>query len=118
MGVRLVVHNYLYDEMDYTGTHNHDEMIHRDWVDQHPIYAISGLQEVLNTIEKNIIAINNLIVREDSLLKQYADDKDAIINKRIDNLEHSIVSNRCDDVITVSGFLNQLLYYRIRFILL
>ena len=86
MGVRLVVHNYLYDEMDYTGTHNHDEMIHRDWVDQHPIYAISGLQEVLNTIEKNIIAINNLIVREDSLLKQYADDKDAIINKRIDNL--------------------------------
>ena len=86
MGVRLVVHNYLYDEMDYTGTHNHDEMIHRDWVDQHPIYAISGLQEVLNTIEKNIIAINNLIVKEDSLLKQYADDKDAIINKRIDNL--------------------------------
>jgi hypothetical protein len=51
MGVRLVVHNFEVDEMDYTGTHNHDDLLHRDWVDQHPIYAITGLQEVLNTIE-------------------------------------------------------------------
>lgn len=61
MGVRLVIHNFEVDEMDYTGTHNHDDLLHRDWVDQHPIYAITGLQEVLNTIETNLINITNLI---------------------------------------------------------
>ena len=61
MGVRLVIHNFEVDEMDYTGTHNHDDLLHRDWVDQHPIYAITGLQEVLNTIEINLINIANLI---------------------------------------------------------
>ena len=94
MGVRLVIHNFEVDEMDYTGTHNHDDLLHRDWVDQHPIYAITGLQEVLNTIEVNLINITNLInendiaVRND--LKQYTDTKVTVlgntINARIDDL--------------------------------
>lgn len=65
MGVRLVVHNFELDSMDYTGTHNHDEMLHRDWVDQHPIYAITGLQEVLNTIESNLVSITNLLLEKE-----------------------------------------------------
>ena len=94
MGVRLVVHNFEVDEMDYTGTHNHDDLLHRDWVDQHPIYAITGLQEVLNTIEINLINITNLINENDIAVrndfKQYTDTKvttlsDAV-NARIDDL--------------------------------
>lgn len=94
MGVRLVIHNFEVDEMDYTGTHNHDDLLHRDWVDQHPIYAITGLQEVLNTIEINLINITNLINSNDiavrSDLKQYTDNKiidlKDVINTRIDDL--------------------------------
>jgi hypothetical protein len=93
MGVRLVIHNFEVDEMDYTGTHNHDDLLHRDWVDQHPIYAITGLQEVLNTIEINLINITNLINSNDiavrSDLKQYTDNKIIdlrdVINTRIDD---------------------------------
>lgn len=87
MGVRLVIHNFEVDEMDYTGTHNHDDLLHRDWVDQHPIYAITGLQEVLNTIEINLINITSLInsndiaVRAD--MKQYTDN-------RVNNLSNTI----------------------------
>jgi hypothetical protein len=94
MGVRLVVHNFIIDEMDYTGTHNHDDLLHRDWVDQHPIYAITGLQEVLNTIEINLINItnfineNNIVIRND--FKQYTDTKvttlSDTINSRINDL--------------------------------
>lgn len=94
MGVRLVVHNFFIDEMDYTGTHNHDDLLHRDWIDQHPIYAITGLQEVLNTIESNIVNVLNLIqdndlsVRHD--LKAYTDTQVSSlrtqVNTRIDEL--------------------------------
>jgi hypothetical protein len=94
MGVRLVVHNFEVDEMDYTGTHNHDDLLHRDWVDQHPIYAITGLQEVLNTIEINLINITNLINENDIAVrndfKQYTDTKvttlSDTVNARIDDL--------------------------------
>lgn len=89
MGVRLVIHNFETDGMDdFTGTHNHDDLLHRDWVDQHPIYAITGLQEVLNTIEDNIISITNLIqdnnlnVRND--LKTYTDTEISNLHTQID----------------------------------
>lgn len=90
MGVRLVIHNFEVDEMDYTGTHNHDDLLHRDWVDQHPIYAITGLQEVLNTIEINLINIANLINSNDiavrSDLKQYTDNKIIDLKDDLDDL--------------------------------
>ena len=75
MGVRLVIHNFAYDIMDYTGTHNHEAMLHRDWRDQHPIYAITGLQEVLNTIESNLVSIINTITQTEAQVKQYSDTK-------------------------------------------
>ena len=95
MGVRLVVHNFIYDEMDYTGTHNHEEMLHRDWVDQHPIYAITGLQEVLNTIEENLINITNTLLQKEqdltNYLTEYTDTSvnglSITLNNKIDNLD-------------------------------
>lgn len=91
MGVRLVVHNFKYQETDYTGTHNHEAMVHRDWLDQHPIYAITGLQEILNTIEKNLMTINRIIVTKETEIKQYSDNNDKKIrddlNARIDSLK-------------------------------
>ena len=91
MGVRLVVHSAKHGGKGYSaGTHNHDELIHRDWVDQHPIYAITGLQEVLNTIESNIVIALKLINEKETELKDYTDTKiqeeSDIINQRIDEL--------------------------------
>ena len=95
MGVRLVIHNFEIDELDYTGTHNHDDLLHRDWVDQHPIYAITGLQEILNTIEANIVNVIKLIQTNDENIHQelnnYATnervtDIDTQINARINEL--------------------------------
>ena len=47
MGVRLV----KYGVNNGTGTYNHDEMENRDLPDQHPISAITGLDDRLNDIE-------------------------------------------------------------------
>lgn len=85
MGVRLVVHNYKIKETDYTGTHNHEEMIHRDWVNQHPIYAITGLQEVLNTIEGNIVNLDTAIIQGDKDTKKYFDDNYDILKTDIND---------------------------------
>ena len=101
MGVRLVVHNFIVDEMDYTGTHNHDDLLHRDLADQHPIYAITGLQEVLNTIETNILNISTTILEKEAACNQYTDSRisslSTTINSRIDGL------NILNDVIDTYG---------------
>jgi hypothetical protein len=106
MGVRLVVHNFLIDEMDFTGTHNHDETIHRDWVDQHPIYAISGLQEILNTIETSIINISNLIREKDIDLNNKIDTNKVLSENYTDSkvlAESLIINNRIDELNTVDN---------------
>lgn len=46
MGVRLV----KYGVINGTGTYNHDELINRDLPDQHPISAITGLEDRLEQI--------------------------------------------------------------------
>ena len=91
MGVRLVVKSAAsMGNRVGTGTHNHDELIHRDWVDQHPIYAITGLQEVLNTIENNIVIALTLLQEKEQELKEYTDThiqtESDTINQRIDEL--------------------------------
>ena len=40
MGVRLVIHNAFSNEKDYTGTHNHDELVHRDLVDLRGLFDV------------------------------------------------------------------------------
>lgn len=64
MGVRLVRYKRFGstngDELDYR---DHDELINRDLMNQHPIYAITGLQEVLNMLEDSIEDTNDWVRR-------------------------------------------------------
>ena len=100
MGVRLVNHSFRYGNGDGTGTHNHDELLHRDWVDQHPIYAITGLQEVLNTIENNITLTIDTLAQKEIELKEYTDthiqQESDIINQKIDDTDAKIVEEYID----------------------
>lgn len=66
MGVRLVKYNRA--NSDGTGGqifNDHDELSNRDLKNQHPIYAITGLQEVLNILEDNITETNKLLIEKD-----------------------------------------------------
>ena len=38
-----------------TATRNHDELFHRDYPDQHPISAITGLEEALLNADKTFV---------------------------------------------------------------
>lgn len=97
MGVRLVVNNYITRYVDEhggisgEGTLYHDELLHLEDRDQHPIYAISGLQEVLNTIELHIATINQQLIDLNTNLRHYTDTEitkeSNIINSRIDGLK-------------------------------
>ncbi len=74
MGVRLVRYNR--GATPGTGSSNiasdHDELINRDLMNQHPIYAITGLQEVLNLLEDTDYELSKM-------LTSYTED----INKKI-----------------------------------
>ena len=63
MGVRLVKYNRLNPSGVPGGDSNsdHNELFNRDLPDQHPIHAITGLQDILDTLEDNIIDINTKI---------------------------------------------------------
>lgn len=50
MGVRLI----KYGVEKNSGTLNHNELMNRDLVDQHPIEAITGLQEALNGLQEGL----------------------------------------------------------------
>lgn len=43
------------DLMLETATNAHDELVHRDYPDQHPISAITGLEEALNQQDKSYV---------------------------------------------------------------
>lgn len=76
MGVRLVKYSKTFSESNSGDANNdHSEMSNRDLQNQHPIYAITGLQEVLNTLEDSIDDTNKLLLQ-----------KDKTTNERIDNI--------------------------------
>ena len=75
MGVRLVKYNRTAEGNENSYYNDHDYLVNRDLANQHPIYAISGLQEVLNVLEDNIKETNKLLL-----------EKDKATNIRIDNL--------------------------------
>lgn len=69
MGVRLV----KYGVINGAGTYNHDELTNRDLPDQHPISAITGLEDRLKQIDidiKDASGIGN-IVNTSSLTLEY-----------------------------------------------
>lgn len=56
MGVRLV----KYGTINGTGTYNHDELLNRDLPDQHPISAITGLEDRLEQIYIDIKNVSGI----------------------------------------------------------
>ncbi len=67
MGVRLV----KYGVSNNTGTYNHNELLNRDLPDQHPISAITGLEDRLNeaTGIENTINTKSLTLKYDKTTK-------------------------------------------------
>lgn len=78
MGVRLIKFDRYGNTNNYS--YDHDDLINRDMMNQHPIYAIIGLQEVLNILEDSIHDINQYLI----------DHTTDNIEKNIDDIEDSI----------------------------
>lgn len=79
MGVRLV----KYGLVNGTGTYNHDELLNRDLPDQHPISAITGLEDRL----KNASSIENIVNTASLTLEYDKDTKTLTGNVNIFNSE-------------------------------
>ena len=71
MGVRLV--RYTRYNNEFTSFNDHDELVNRDLMNQHPIYAITGLQEVLNILEDSIYDTNALMLQKETVINQKID---------------------------------------------
>lgn len=88
MGVRLVRYK-MFGSPNGESYNDHNELINRDMMNQHPIYAITGLQEVLNIIEDNIratnIRINNVLQQIDDIYDQLQEIRDIIANLNVIN---------------------------------
>ena len=95
MGVRLIKYNRnTTNTQDGVIFNDHDELYNRDLKNQHPIYAITGLQEVLNVLEDNITETNRLLIEKDKATNARIDaillDIEAI-QKDIENI-YDIIS--------------------------
>lgn len=86
MGVRLVQYNRNNNNGDGSLNRDHDELINRDLLNQHPIYAITGLQEILNILEDSIQETNTRLTQE---VERINSDIESI-NKEIDNIINMI----------------------------
>lgn len=78
MGVRLMKFDRYGNNNNYS--YDHNDLINRDMMNQHPIYAIVGLQEVLNMLEDSIKDINQYLI----------DHTTAKIEQDIESIEESI----------------------------
>lgn len=90
MGVRLIQYNRNNGYGDGSINKDHAELINRDLLNQHPIYAITGLQEVLNLLED---AIEETNTRLQNIIDK--DIKDT--NDRIDAINNLNVINNVED---------------------
>ena len=86
MGVRLVQYNRNNNNGDGSLNGDHDELINRDLLNQHPIYAITGLQEVLNILEDSIQETNTRINQK---VERINSDIESI-NKNIESINKEI----------------------------
>jgi len=98
MGVRLVRHNRANTEAGGSSSFNdHDELINRDMMNQHPIYAIIGLQEVLNILEDAVQETNQLVITKETEIyteiNTHVTDilaDIAVIDQQIDDITNTI----------------------------
>ncbi len=99
MGVRLVRYNRPISGNTDSNTskdYDHSELINRDLLNQHPIYAITGLQEALNFLEDAIYDVSLLIKeKEKGLSDKIASNLKLIqaLTKDMDALEKRIKAN-------------------------
>lgn len=90
MGVRLV--RYTRSNSGLIDARDHDELINRDLMNQHPIYAITGLQEVLNILEDANYETNVLM-----------EAKEVAIYKKIDGILEDIAAIN-QQIIAIGNF--------------
>lgn len=96
MGVRLVRYNRPISgntDNNPAWTYDHNELINRDLLNQHPIYAITGLQEALNLLEDNITVLFNLTNQQNTQvwnkINDIVSDLDSL-DKRLTDAEAAI----------------------------
>lgn len=97
MGVRLVQYNRNNNNGDGSLNRDHDELINRDLLNQHPIYAITGLQEVLNILEDSIQETNTRLNQE---VERINSDIESI-NKEIEIINNLNVIKDVEDTYSV-----------------
>ena len=74
MGVRLV--RYTRNNSKVNISNDHDELVNRDLMNQHPIYAITGLQEVLNILEDSIQETNESLLEKTNTIGEGCNEID------------------------------------------
>lgn len=95
MGVRLVKFDRYGNSNNYS--YDHNDLINRDMMNQHPIYAITGLQEVLNILEDSIEDLNQYIVNN---IANNIEVRLAKAEKDIQDLYDDIMTHLIRDVIS------------------
>lgn len=98
MGIRLVKYNKESSETGGASSYSdHDELINRDLMNQHPIYAIIGLQEVLNLLEDSVEEANAVLIQKEESL-------DNQMNVIIENINAS--NQQMQNILDAFGELN------------
>lgn len=101
MGVRLVQYNRNNNNGDGNLNRDHDELINRDLLNQHPIYAITGLQEVLNILEDSIQETNTRLNQEVERINSDIESINKEIEKIIDIINNLNVIKDVEDTYSV-----------------
>lgn len=101
MGVRLVQYNRNNNNGDGSLNRDHDELINRDLLNQHPIYAITGLQEVLNILEDSIQETNTRLNQEVERINSDIESINKEIERIIDIINNLNVIKDVEDTYSV-----------------
>ena len=80
MGVRIVKFKRFGSSNGESDLYDHNALYNRDLLNQHPIYAITGLTEVLNILEDSITDTNNWIRETNIRIDNLILDINSIIN--------------------------------------
>lgn len=91
MGVRLVMFDKAFAAINGTNVPDpadHNLLINRDMKNQHPIWAISGLQDVLNELEDLIRDTNTLVLQ----IQEWCKDKIAEWEKELADLTEYVMN--------------------------
>lgn len=100
MGVRLV--RYARTNSGVNISNDHDELVNRDLMNQHPIYAITGLQEVLNILEDSIQETNKSLIEKTDAITTDIQEINIMLKSINDTINELNVVNQVEDTYSVS----------------